>query len=53
MKDNIIYVIKPDVEQLFYDKLYNAIEEMQGMITVSQINGILHQIMIELIVIEE
>ena len=53
MDNNIIFVIQPDPEQLFYDKIYRAIEEMQGMITVTQINGILHQIMIEMIVIED
>ena len=50
MDNKITFVAQPDVEQMFYNKVYAAIDEMQGLITVSQINGILQQITIEMIV---
>ena len=54
MDDNVITLGSTiDPEHTFYNKVYDAIEQMNGLLTVSQVNGILHQVMIELIVIED
>lgn len=49
--DNIVVIgSRIDAEAVFYNKVYDAIDEMNGLLTVSQINGILQQIIIEMIV---
>ena len=54
MDDNVITLgSHVDAEHTFYNRVHDAIEQMNGLLTVSQINGILHQVTIEMILVEE